>query len=382
MNPSKSLQSVRPSYIREILTESKKPGVISLAGGLPATELLPVKLFAEALCAISNDPLLLQYGETQGYPPLVQHLQRDTLANQKTLITSGAQQGLDLVARSFINPHDIIVVEAPCYLGALQVFGLAQATIMQVTQQHDGPNIEQLQRIFDARNVKFFYGVPDFHNPTGVNWSVEKRQQVARLCLKYNVFFIEDSPYRALCFNGKAQPKVSDMCAEKSIFLRSFSKSVAPGIRVGSVSAPADIVKALIKTKQAADLHTSLPMQAALLRVLQHSEYSSYLQAMRANYACRYTHLRDQLGQLLDLGCDFNDVNGGMFVWLTLPPLNDMQFARDLLKFGVSVVPGRVFYANDVPDINAVRINFTYCSKAELTSAVAQMARVLTQHER
>ncbi len=238
MKIAHSLQQIQPPYIREILSAAAAPGVISLAGGLPDSNQFPLALMQDSLAALTEQASLFQYGNTQGYGPLlnyfISHYQLPH--NQKPLVCTGSQQALDLIARAFINPGDKIIMEAPSYLGALQVFGLAQADIVSIQQNHDGPNLTQLENHLANEAIKMFYAVPDFHNPTGVCWSLSVRKKVAQLCQQYNVTLIEDIPYRELWFSGENLALVSSFCPDHSLVLRSYSKIATPGIRLGMVS--------------------------------------------------------------------------------------------------------------------------------------------------
>ncbi len=286
MKLAKSLQKIQPSYIREILTAASAPGVISLAGGLPDDATFPLALMAKSLTDLPNRTQLFQYGNTAGYAPLLEYLREryQLPASHDGIVCTGSQQGLDLIARAFINPGDKIVMEAPSYLGAIQVFGLAQAKIESVSQRMDGPDLHELEACFAAKDITLFYAVPDFHNPTGVCWSLAVRQKVAQLCQQYNVAFIEDVPYRELRFNGVPLPLVSSFCPDNSMVLRSYSKIATPGIRLGLVTGKADWLAALNRVKQAADLHSSIPMQAVLLDLLQHDEFTQHLAKLRHLY--------------------------------------------------------------------------------------------------
>ena len=194
MKLAKAVNQVQPSYIREILSAATDPKVISMAGGLPDDNTFPITLMANSLKNLTKRPELFQYGNTQGYQPLLDYLKNQYALpdSHDGIVCTGSQQGLDLIARAFIDSGDTIVMEAPSYLGAIQVFGLARANIESVTQTPDGPDISELKKIFETNRVKLFYAVPDFHNPTGVCWSNDTRLQVAELCKKYNVTLIED----------------------------------------------------------------------------------------------------------------------------------------------------------------------------------------------
>ncbi len=381
MEINRHLQNVKPSYIREILSAAKSPDVISLAGGLPATDLMPVELFMQAMATLDRTPEVFQYGETQGYAPLLEFVEKNYhLSNEMaSIVCNGSQQGLDLIARAFINPGDIVVMEAPSYLGALQVFGLAQANIESVQQYENGPDLEELESIFASKSVKLFYAVPDFHNPTGVCWPLEVRQKVASLCLQYDVTFVEDAPYRDMRFNGEALPLVSSWCVDRAIILRSFSKLAAPGVRLGIVSSRHALIVPMIKVKQAADLHTNLPMQAALLNVFQNSEFQMHKERIRTRYQERYQSLCEALNDLSEQGCSFDTVEGGMFVWLKLPDINAMSLASRLIENGVAVVPSDVFYPSEEMNRPALRLNFSHCSPEKLKKAVSVIKQALLE---
>jgi DNA-binding transcriptional MocR family regulator len=382
MQIAKSLLQIQPSYIREILTAASQPEVISLAGGLPAPEQFPLGLMTPALQSLSTQPSLFQYANTAGYTPLLDFLNKlyKLPPSDSGLVCTGSQQGLDLIARAFINPGDHIVLEAPSYLGALQVFGLAQAKIFSVPQNKEGPDLEALTTLFVKQKIKLFYGVPDFHNPTGVSWSLPTRQKVAELCQQYNVGFIEDIPYRELRFSGDSLPLVSSLCPDHSLSLRSFSKIATPGIRLGLVSGKKTWIENLTKIKQAADLHSSVPMQAVLLALLQHQDFKTHLTQTRALYRKRYQCLRKQLLATLPSEYYIDTVDGGMFLWLQMPKCDVDKIAQSALNNGVAVVPSSVFYHEQnvtSPPISALRLNFTHANETHLVFAAERLLEIL-----
>lgn len=382
MKLAKSLQNIQPSYIREILAAASAPGVISLAGGLPANDKFPLALMTNALVNLPNRTELFQYGNTAGYAPLLTYLKERYQLPQSHdgIVCTGSQQGLDLIARAFINPGDIIVMEAPSYLGAIQVFGLTQANIKSVSQSLDGPDLDELEICFSTNDVTLFYAVPDFHNPTGVCWSLAVRQKVAALCNKYKVAFIEDVPYRELRFKGEALPLVSSFCPDNSLVLRSYSKIATPGIRLGLVTGRADWINTLNIVKQASDLHSSIPMQAVLLDLLQHDGFEQHLEELRQLYYRRYKALFKNISLHLVPLCQVNEVDGGMFIWLSLPKCDVDALAKSALEHGVAVVPSSVFYNDRTCVTPALRLNFTNASEEELASAVKRLAEVIKQH--
>ena len=268
-------------------------------------------------------------------------------------------------------------MEAPSYLGALQVFGLAQAKIHSIEQTSDGPDLNQLEAAFATGSIKLFYGVPDFHNPTGVCWSLAVRKAVAELCNRYTVALVEDVPYRELRFSGDALPLVSSFCQDNAFVMRSFSKISSPGLRLGMVSAPNKWLAALVKVKQASDLHTGLPMQAVLLSLLTDEAFPKHLDMVRLNYHQRYQVLYQALQPLLGEHCECDQVQGGMFVWLKLLKADPMAVTQSLLKRNVAVVPGDVFYSRPELSKPALRLNFTHSSLAQLELAVGRLSEVL-----
>lgn len=380
MEIARSLQQVKSSYIREILAAACDKNVISLAGGLPDESTFPIGLMKPMLNNLANMPEVFQYGSTAGYTPLLNFLDDyyQLPDSHQAMVTTGSQQGLDLIARAYIDPGDSVVMEAPSYLGAMQVFGLVQANIVTVSQTEFGPNLAELEQRFGEHKPKMFYAVPDFHNPTGVCWTLDTRQKVAALCQQYQVTFIEDAPYRELRFEGQALPMVSEFCPQHSIVLRSFSKIASPGLRIGVVSGKRQFIEPLIKIKQGADLHSSVPMQALLLGLLQHADFPAHIDAIRTLYKVRYETLYRELKRQLPEQCEIKAVDGGMFIWVTLPPCDTFELAKQLLGNGVAVVPSPVFYPDADNAPAALRLNFTNANPQELTEAVTRLAQGLT----
>ena len=382
MKIAKSLQRIQPSYIREILSAASAPGVISLAGGLPDDATFPLALMAKSITDLPNHSQLFQYGNTAGYAPLLAHCREryQLPLSHDAIVCTGSQQGLDLIARAFINPGDNIVMEAPSYLGALQVFGLAQANVNSITQRSDGPDLAELAACFANKDITLFYAVPYFHNPTGVCWSLAVRQKVAQLCQQYNVALVEDVPYRELRFNGEHLPLVSSFCPDNSLVLRSFSKIATPGIRLGLVTGPENWLAALNKVKQGADLHSSTPMQAVLLDLLQHDKFNEHLSTIRSLYRSRYEVLIKQISLKLPDYCHVNAVDGGMFIWLSIPDCDVEALAKSALDQGVAVVPSSVFYQDRSGAASALRLNFTNATEAELGEAITRLAIIIKQY--
>ncbi|MDD1779561.1 PLP-dependent aminotransferase family protein [Enterovibrio sp. ZSDZ35] len=379
MEIAQSLQQTPSSYIREILAAASDKNVISLAGGLPDEKTFPIDLMKPMLEQLSEMPHVFQYGETAGYGPLLAFLREyfQLPDSHMAMACTGSQQGLDLIARAYVNPGDKVVMEAPSYLGAMQVFGLVQANMLSVPQTETGPDLVALEECFVKHAPKMFYAVPDFHNPTGICWSLPTRKKVAELCIQYNVALIEDAPYRELRFTGDALPLVSDFCPQHSIVLRSFSKIASPGLRIGIVTGKRQYLEPLVKIKQGADLHSSVPMQALLLGLLEHQDFDQHIESIRVLYKSRYDVLYAELKAKLPDGCIVEGVDGGMFVWVTLPACDTFALAKSLLSNGVAVVPSPVFYADHSSTKSALRLNFTNAKPDDLKVAVTRLAKGL-----
>ena len=384
MQTANSLRRLPSSYIREILSAATSPGCISLAGGLPNEVLFPFEMLSETFAELAAQPQhythLYQYGLTSGYSPLVDKLKQQYAVEDTAalMITSGSQQGIDLAARTFLNPGDGVLMEAPSYLGAIQTFSLAGAELVTVAQHRDGPSLTQIEEAFKTRKFKLFYGVPDFHNPSGRCWSLAVRKGVAELCRRYKVLFIEDAPYRELRFNGAAMPMVAEFCPDNSLVLRSFSKIAVPGLRLGSLVGPQALVAPLIRVKQAMDLHTNLPAQHLLLKLLTHSAYPQHLQRLRRTYRQRSGIMCQQLDKHFSEFGEYQPVDGGMFIWLELPGIDTNAMAKKALGQGVAVVPSAVFYPASNKNNHALRLNFSHPSEENIRQGVARLRQCLT----
>ena len=378
MTPAKHLISIKPSYIREILNVVANDDIISLAGGLPSPATFPIEMIAEAASEMAMDKSLFQYAATAGYQPLIELIKAryQVPETHEVLITTGAQQGIDLCARVFLDRGDKVVVESPSYLGALQIFAVAQAEILSVDQTSDGPDLQQLERHFQVGDVKCFYAVPDFHNPTGCCWSLEKRRAVAELCIRYEVLLIEDAPYQAIRFSGKELPPVSDFCPDHAVYLQSFSKMISPGLRVAALITPKRWMPYFDKLKQATDLHTSLPSQFLAFKILSNPEFDLHLKSIIERYGHQYRALANEL-ETLGGEYTFNEVGGGMFIWLNIPQCNTLALAKRAIENGVAVVPSSEFYSCNQGQSSALRLNFSHSAEDVLKEGVARLRMIL-----
>ncbi|MFA7412467.1 MAG: PLP-dependent aminotransferase family protein, partial [Tissierellaceae bacterium] len=297
LNYAKRMDNIKASEIRELLKLTQQPNIISFAGGMPASESFPL----EELLKINRDVLenqgtvALQYGPTEGYAPL-----REAIAKRlaklsveakadDVLITSGSQQGLDFAAKIFINPGDVIVCESPTYLGAINAFKAYEPKFVEVETDDDGMDMEELDRVLSStENVKFIYVIPDFQNPSGKTWSVDRRKKLVELANKYNVAIIEDNPYGELRFEGEILPAIKHYDTEGRVaFLGTFSKIFSPGVRLGWVVAEPEFLNKFILVKQGADLQSSTISQLELSRFLELYDMDAHIQKIIDLYRVR-----------------------------------------------------------------------------------------------
>lgn len=384
MNTSIALSNLKPSYIREILAATTTQKVISFAGGLPATESFPLELMQPAFTKVAEYSSLFQYGPTQGYAPLLELLQGYFNLKQTTeiLMTNGSQQALDLLVRAYVNPGDVIVIEAPSYLGAIQVFRLAGAEIKEVTLCADGPDLKQLEHLFRDPKVRFYYAIPDFQNPSGLCYSLAKRKAVAKLCKQFDVTLIEDAPYHQLRFRGDELALLSSFCPEQSFVLHSFSKIACPGMRLGCVVAPKSLLAPLRQIKQVADLQQNTPLQYVLWDLLKNPSYSAHLQQLKSIYREKHDRMYDALQRELGRLIEVKPVKGGMFLWLEMNEsvaVSATDFAGKAMECGVAIVPGDVFYQGGVNNKFSMRLNFSHPSLEEIDDGVHRISKLFKQ---
>ncbi len=376
-----NLKNIAPSYIREILSVATHNDMISFAGGLPDPNSFPLELMKESFQELSQLPEFFQYNSTRGLEGLIESIGKrfDIKKDRSLIITNGSQQGLDLIARAFIAPGDQVLVEAPSYLGALQVFKLAGAQLKTIPILDNGPDLDALKNCFERQKIKFFYVIPDYQNPTGYCYPLVLRKAIAQLCRQYGVMIIEDSPYRELGFKGEKLALISDFFPEGSIVLHSFSKIVSPGLRIGCVESTSKIVNSLIKLKQISDLHSNIPSQFILQKLIEHRGFELHIQQVRQNYYDKYRLLVGELEKELANEISFKPVQGGMFIWLSFrdPEINTMEFAKKALTKKLAVVPGSVFYLNGSNNQNSLRLNFSHPTLANIKKGVHHFAQTV-----
>jgi len=382
---SETVAQLKTSFIRDILAATQQPGVISFAGGLPDTNLFPLDALKAAYLDMHQrwGGRAYQYGETQGVEPLrrwiLDHLvERPDTPIEQLVITSGTQQGLDLLARSVLNPGDTVLVEAPSYMGAFQAFTGAGAKIVAVKCDEGGPIIEDLKLKLSDPSVRLFYTMPNFQNPTGLCYDLERRQQITeQLKRRPKVWLIEDDPYYALRYSGDMLPSLQSGLPEQSIRLGSFSKIVAPSLRLGWLLGPKELASSIVKFKQVTDLHTSCINQFQLLSFLEQGVMQSHIETLIEAYRLRRDTMVSSLTEHLPPGAHFERPDGGMFIWLSLPDHMDSSVLfLEAIKENLAFVPGRAFFTEEQCS-HQLRLNYTHSSLAEIEQGISLLGKLI-----
>jgi len=382
------LAGVTSSPVRDLLALVSRPEVISFAGGLPAPELFDLDGLRAAFDRVLSAPGArrhLQYAPTEGDADL-----RALVAARMTsrglptaagdlLITTGSQQALTLIAAALIEPGDVVAVEEPTYLAALQCFQLAGARVVTVRGDHDGVDPADLAAVVRASNPRLLYLVPTFANPTGRTLTAERRAAVAEVAAASGVWVVEDDPYGELRYRGEPVPAVAaqPQAADRVLHLGSFSKIAAPGLRLGWVRSPGALRPALTVAKQAADLQTSTIDQAAAASYLAHADLDAHVRGLRRAYATRRDAMIAAMPRTAPPGSTWTDPDGGMFTWLRLPgPVDTAALLPGALARDVAFVPGAPFFAGR-PDPATLRLSFTTHTPEEITEGMRRLAEVL-----
>lgn len=382
------IQNTPRSFIREILKVTQDPSIISFAGGLPNAKALPVTELAEAAKRVlsENGSQALQYGTSQGFAPLREviakryHQQLDLEVDaDNILITHGSQQGLFLLGEIFLNSNDAVVIERPGYLGAIQALSMTESQLEAVDIDDRGMDPTGLEEILLRRQIRMLYTIPNFQNPSGIQYSQANRQAIANLLASRYTVLVEDDPYGELHFIDDQLPSFWDLLPEQSVLLGSFSKIVAPGLRLGWVCAPRPIIEKLLVAKQAADLHTSTLTQRILYAYLCHNDIENHIQHLRGVYARQCAAMLAALEQHVTLPVTYTRPGGGMFLWLTLPEgLSAKRLLVLALEKKVAVVPGTPFYLDGAGDRH-LRLNFSNSEPDEINEGIRRLAEAMEE---
>ena len=373
-------EKMNPSVIREILKVTEKPGIISFAGGLPSPKTFPVSEFSAACEKVLREDgdAALQYAASEGYAPL-----RDMVAAMLpwnvdpalVLITTGSQQGLDLIAKVLIDEGSRVLVETPTYLGALQAFAPMEPEIVSIASDDGGVDMADLAA--KAEGARFFYVLPNFQNPTGRTMPEERRAALSAEAARLGLPLVEDNPYGDLWFDTPPPLPLTARNPEGCIYLGSFSKILAPGLRLGFMVAPASIFPKLLQAKQAADLHSPGFNQRLVAEVMKDGFLDRHVPTIRALYKSQRDAMLAAMAREMPEGVEWNTPAGGMFLWVRLPEgMNAVELLPKAVERNVAFVPGRAFYAGQA-DVRTLRLSFVTSSVAQIDIGIAALAAAI-----
>ncbi len=398
------MQGMSSSIIRELLKLTQQPDIISFAGGLPAPEIFPIEAFETAVTRIlrENGPQALQYSQTEGYLPLREFIaQKMSRYGVETtpdniLITSGAQQALDIIGRIMLDPGDVVLTENPTYLGALQAWKAYQADYVSVPVDADGICVDMRLEEALRAGPKFMYILPNFQNPTGVTLSLERRKKLIQIADHYGIPIIEDDPYGDLRFEGEHVPPLIALDAQLQathphkkkdngfyrgdvIYLGTFSKTLAPGLRLGWMVAPRDVLRRCVTAKQGIDLHTSTLNQMLAYEIAKDGFLDEHKQIIRRVYSERRDIMLAAMEKYFPPGVHWTHPKGGLFLWVTLPEeLDATAVLNKAIANKVAFVPGSAFYP-DGSGHNTGRFNFSNAQPEEIEIGIQRLGQVLAE---
>ena len=388
---SERVLTLKPSAIREIFKYAADPTYISLSAGNPAPEAFPVKPLAEisAKLMAENPILALQYSTTEGYTPLRDHLRAYMREKHNTgrdfddiLITSGAQQIMDLFTKSILNEGETVLTEAPSFIGTLNDFRSYRAKLVGIPMDTDGMNMEALEKALRTeKNVKFIYTIPNFQNPSSITMSLEKRKKLYDLAKQYGVMILEDNPYGDLRYAGEALPTIKSFDEEGIVlYAGSFSKVISPGMRVGYAIGPKPVLAKMTVCKQGQDVHTNIWSQVLCHRFMTEYDYEAHLDGLRALYTKKRAFLLDLMEKNLAPHITWDPFDGGLFAWCHLPAGVDMQaFVQKALEKKVCVVPGTAFLTDENEPCDAFRINFSTPTDEQLRKGIELLGEAVRE---
>ena len=393
VNFAERMANVKASEIRELLALTAKPEIISFAGGLPAPELFPVEEMQAAIDAVMKEggKSAMQYGTTEGAPRLREQIADRLLAKnnirtdiKNILMTAGSQQGLDYAARLFVNPGDVIIMESPSYLGAINAFKLSQPNFVEVPTNENGMIMEELEKVLATTpNVKLIYVIPDFQNPSGRTWPLERRKKFMEIISKYEIPVLEDNPYGELRYKGEYQPALKSM-DEKGlvIYLGTFSKILAPGLRLGWIVANDEYINKFNLIAQAAVLQTSTFNIAVVSKYIDMFDLDAHVAEIRETYKHRCALMVDSMKKYFPAGVTFTDPDGGLFTWAELPEyINTKVMATQALEEKVAYVPGAGFFPNGGND-HCMRLNYSCMPDERIIEGIKRLGKVIESNLR
>ena len=384
---SDRITDVPRSFIREILKVTLDPEVISFAGGLPNRYLFPADEIKEATNKVFSihGRDIFQYSNSEGYLKLREYIaeryrqKKLDIPVKEILITSGSQQGLDLLGKILINDGDSIVIEEPGYLGAIQAFSIYKPKFLPIPVSRNGIDTAKLKEAMSSEKPKLMYTVPNFQNPSGISYSQENRNEVAEILRGTNTLLIEDDPYGELRFEGEAKTSFKEQLPDNTVLLGSFSKTIVPGFRLGWIAAPMHIMEKLIIAKQASDLHTSHFTQAIIYQYLKDNDIDGHISKIRTAYGNQCRAMLTSIQEHFPSNVTYTRPEGGMFVWAELP---QGAVALDLFEIAVKdkviFVPGDPFYVNKTRT-QTMRLNFSCVDEETIEIGIIRLGTAIRE---
>jgi len=385
-------EGMKSSVIRELLKLTQQRDIISFAGGMPASELFPLREVDEACRYIIREdgPKALQYSATEGHGPLKEYLA--TMVHKygvpavpdNVLLINGSQQALDLIGKIFIDPGDYVLTGRPTYLGATQAWNAYRARYHTVRLDDDGMVVDEIEHAYEkvladsGKPPKFIYVLPNFHNPAGTTMPVERRQRLAEVATKLDLPVVEDDPYGQLRYEGEDLPPICTFIPERTIYLGTFSKIMAPGLRLGWIVCPEVLIRRFVQAKQGADLHTSTFVQYIANDICQRGLLKPHVRRLCQAYRERRDTMLDALAEFWPDGSRWTRPQGGLFLWARVPePIDTLEFAKKAIAENVAYVPGIHFYPNQDGGYDAMRLNFSYCPPDVIVEGIHRLGVAL-----
>lgn len=385
------MSSLRGSAIREIFKYAADPSVISLAGGNPAPELFPHDALADiAADLLREQPVTaLQYGITEGYLPFreaikerLKRVEGIGTENDELIVVSGGQQGIDLATKCLVNEGDTVIVEQPSFIGAMNAFRSYGAHLVGVPVENDGMNLDALEiALKENRNVRFIYTIPTFQNPMGVTMSIEKRKKLYEIAKRYGVLILEDNPYGELTFDGKKMPTIKSMDTDGIVmYSGSFSKILAPGLRLGFLCAPKAIIQKVVIAKQVSDVHTPMLPQLLATEYMKRYDLDALIAEMRKNYAHKCKTMLDAMDEFFPDGVSYTRPGGGLFIWCDLGhDLDTLSLSKEAIAEKVVYVPGNTFMVNMDEKCTALRLNYSSSTDEKIVEGIRRLGKVFNK---
>lgn len=388
MRLAQRIEALKASEIREILKITQRAEVISFAGGLPAPEMFPIEPLKQISCQVLEQfgRTALQYSTTEGYEPLRQKIAArmglkfsNQLDAKQIMITSGSQQALDFVGKLLLDEGDVVLCESPTYLAAISAFRAYQPRFVEVPTDDDGMIMEELEAILESNPwVKLIYVIPDFQNPTGRTWSLDRRKRFTQIIERYAVAVLEDNPYGELRFEGEVLPSIQSMDRSgRVISTGTFSKTFCPGLRIGWVAAAENIIEKFVLIKQGADLCTSMRNQMELDLYMEQYDFEQNIVQLTALYRNRRNTMVEALEEMMPEGVRFTRPQGGLFLWVVLPEqIKSVELLQQCLQQEVAFVPGDAFFPNGGV-ANTLRLNYSNMPEERIREGIRRLSSVI-----